>query len=92
MSKGKKSFPPKKSTKNKGNNSALVQKKFVSEQLQGPIPPPSYLSGYEQLLPGAADRILKMAEKETEHRQAMEKKALDAEIAGLKDEAQDTRP
>lgn len=31
-------------------------------QYSGPIPPPQALEYYEQILPGAADRILKMAE------------------------------
>lgn len=29
----------------------------------GPLPPPSSLIGYEQVLPGAAERVFKMAEK-----------------------------
>lgn len=70
---------------------AFAQKEHRTEQFQGPIPPPQILAGYEQLLPGAADRILAMAEKETAHRQIMEEKALDAEIEGLKNEAGDTK-
>ena len=45
----------------------------VSLQYSGPIPPPSILEGYERLLPGAADRILSMAEKEQQHRHQLEK-------------------
>ncbi len=36
-------------------------------------------AGYEEALPGAADRILKMAEKQAEHRQYVEKKMVDTE-------------
>jgi len=43
----------------------------------GPIPHPIILRQYEELLPGAADRIIKMAEKQAEHRQELEKKNLD---------------
>lgn len=32
-------------------------------QYSGPIPPPESLQYYEEILPGAADRILKMAEE-----------------------------
>jgi uncharacterized membrane protein len=39
---------------------------------QGPIPPPAVLREYEQLEPGAANRIIKMAEKEQEHRHYLE--------------------
>ncbi len=39
----------------------------------GPIPPPSALQGYENIIPGSANRILEMAEKQTEHRIELEK-------------------
>lgn len=39
-----------------------------SSSFAGPLPPPSLFNGYEKTLPGAADRILKMAEKEQENR------------------------
>ena len=38
----------------------------------GPIPDPDTLIKYEQTLPGAADRILTMAENQSRHRQGME--------------------
>lgn len=34
------------------------------EQFSGPIPPPSAMRGYEDVLAGSADRILSMAERE----------------------------
>lgn len=34
------------------------------EAFAGPLPPPTAFSAYEQALPGAADRILRMAEAE----------------------------
>ncbi|MFB3919234.1 MAG: DUF2335 domain-containing protein [Candidatus Velamenicoccus archaeovorus] len=45
----------------------------------GPIPPPQILSQYEQILPGAAGRILGMAEKQSNHRQNMEKRIIYSE-------------
>ena len=44
--------------------------------VSGPIPLPSIMRQYEETLPGSADRILKMAENQSEHRQWMEKKRL----------------
>lgn len=41
-------------------------------RFSGPLPPPKQLEEYEKVLPGAADRILTMAEKQSEHRQKME--------------------
>lgn len=57
---------------------------------QGPLPHPDILAGYENILPGAADRIITLAESEATHRREIEKKAVEAEIAGLRDEAKDT--
>ena len=48
----------------------------VSEKFAGPIPSPPVMKQYEETLPGSADRILKMAENQSEHRQWMEKKRL----------------
>ncbi|MCE2395310.1 DUF2335 domain-containing protein [Candidatus Poribacteria bacterium] len=48
----------------------------VSEKFAGPIPPPPVMKQYEDILPGSADRILKMAENQSEHRQWIEKKKL----------------
>lgn len=39
----------------------------------GPLPPPSILEGYERVLPGSAERIVKMAETQSLHRQLLEK-------------------
>ncbi len=77
--------------KEKKDNSVIANTKIVAEQFHGPIPHPSILNEYEKLLPGSADRILSMAEKETQHRHKMETKAIDAEIEGLKNEASDTK-
>jgi uncharacterized membrane protein len=38
----------------------------------GPLPPPEQLAKYEQILPGAADRIMRMAEHQASHRQSQE--------------------
>jgi uncharacterized membrane protein len=43
------------------------------EAFQGPIPPPAVLEAYEALVPGGANRILKMAENQAAHRQEIEK-------------------
>jgi len=50
----------------------------VTHQLlsAGPIPPPEILQHYEQILPGAAERILVMAEEDAKHEHALEKSVL----------------
>ena len=68
----------------------------------GPLPPPSVLEKYEQILPGLADRIVSMAEKEETHRHAqnqialkaeieLQQKALEAEREGMRAEMQEAR-
>lgn len=50
----------------------------------GPIPPPDILAHYNEIAPGAADRIIAMAESEVAHRQDCEKQALSSEISDVK--------
>ena len=47
---------------------------------QGPIPAVADFAGYERILPGAADRILKMAENQAGHRQTLERRALTGDL------------
>jgi uncharacterized membrane protein len=46
----------------------------------GPLPPPAALEQFERASPGAADRILNMAEREEAHRQDLERKMVSSEI------------
>jgi uncharacterized membrane protein len=45
----------------------------------GPVPSPDLLEKYEQIQPGFADRLIKMAEKEQEHRLKSQEKLIDGE-------------
>jgi uncharacterized membrane protein len=38
----------------------------------GPLPPPNILRGYNEIVPGAAERLLVMAEKQQAHRMRLE--------------------
>lgn len=53
---------------------AVVKESLVA--YSGPIPPPEQFAEYERILPGSADRILKMAESQQTHRMALEKEAI----------------
>ncbi len=66
---------PKSSSKN--NRSFLVEKREV---FAGPLPHPAILNGYEQIEKGSADRIIKMAEQQSTHRQYIEKKIVDSNV------------
>lgn len=50
-------------------------------EYSGPIPPPEVFRGYEEVLPGSADRILKMTEEQLKHRILSESKQLEHRIA-----------
>lgn len=50
-----------------------------SEFYAGPLPHPGFLGAYEDILPGSADRILAMVEKQADHRMAVEKQWIESE-------------
>lgn len=58
-----------------GNHGKAVQ---LTAEFSGPIPHPSLLEGYNQVVPGAAERILKMAEDHSAHQIDMERRAISA--------------
>jgi len=58
---------------------------------QGPLPHPQVLEQYERIHPGTAERILKQFEKQTEHRQAIELRVVEAQLERDKDEVVEIR-
>lgn len=70
---------------------AIERASLISAQFVGPLPPPSYLAGYENVLPGSAERVLRLAEKEQEHRHKMEHLLLEAQIVDTKDDRSEAR-
>ena len=57
---------------------AKVLKAIQVSRFSGPLPPPQMLGEYEKVLPGSADRIIKLAEENAQHRQVWESKILSA--------------
>lgn len=51
---------------------------FSAIQYSGPLPPAEQLQAYEEILPGAADRIIKMAEDQAFHRRTQEEKMVNS--------------
>lgn len=49
----------------------------------GPIPPPDQAAKYERALPGLADRPVTIAERESEHRRALQRRAIRVSELGL---------
>ena len=52
----------------------------VSATYKAPLPPPSMLRDYENVVPGLADRIVQAFERETLHRHECARVLIDAEI------------
>lgn len=57
-----------------------VVRRAEMQVYSGPIPSANELRKYEDIVPGAADRILKMAEEQSRHRRKMESEMLVASI------------
>ncbi|MBI4257013.1 DUF2335 domain-containing protein [Candidatus Uhrbacteria bacterium] len=57
-------------------NIATVQ----HQEFSGPIPPPSLFREYDQIVPGAAERLLQMAEKQAAHRILLEHSVILSDI------------
>jgi uncharacterized membrane protein len=64
------------------NNQQLV--KVQAATFSGPLPPPEVLERYNLTLPGAAERIIKMAESQHEHRMDLESRVIQANIKAQK--------
>lgn len=57
-----------------GKQRQLIQ----AQRYEGPFPPPALLKQFEEVLPGAAERIFQFSEKEQQHRHEMEAKQVGA--------------
>ncbi|HTW62872.1 MAG TPA: DUF2335 domain-containing protein [Terracidiphilus sp.] len=62
------------------SNSASIQAKVQTEFFSGPVPPPSLLARYNEVVPDGAERILAMAERQSKHREILEAQVVAANI------------
>jgi len=63
------------------NVGGTIQQRVIQmEERRGPLPDPQTLREYDKVVPGAAERIIQMAEKEVDHRRDIQRRALDAQI------------
>ena len=53
----------------------------VTRSFEGPLPPPNILAGYEDVLPGSAERILLMAEQESAARRVLVASLVSADVS-----------
>jgi uncharacterized membrane protein len=47
---------------------SFTKETMTRTRFSGPLPPPEILKGYEDVLPGSAERIIRMTEKQQAHR------------------------
>lgn len=62
-----------------GPDVALAIRRTTTSAFQGPLPPPSILRGYEDVVPGAAAKIVDWADSERTHRHRTETTIVHAE-------------
>lgn len=55
----------------------ILPKKVIQTSYSGPLPISSELANYELIVPGSAERIIRMAEVYAEHQQTMESKTIE---------------
>jgi len=53
---------------------------FMMQSHSGPIPDPETLARYNQIIPNGADRIMKMAEDQSQHRISLEAQVIPAQL------------
>lgn len=58
------------------NNTRVIATQTIAEFTLGPIPSPDNLIAYNEAFPNAAERIFAMAERQSAHRQTIERKAI----------------
>lgn len=68
----------------KAEMAKLAEEQTVTTRMLDFLPAPEELARYEKVVPGGAERILEMAEKQSMHRREMEEKSVSAEIRGAK--------
>jgi len=66
------------------NNQQVVVHKQEVQAFSGPLPHPEILRQFEQVSPGAAERIIKMAEEQSAHRRQLESQVIASDIARSK--------
>ena len=68
-----------------GSSEQITRKVNVETSVfSGPLPTPEVLVDYNRAFPGCAERIVKMAERQSVHRQELERTVIESNIASEK--------
>ena len=65
-------------------NQKPVQVIQTTTEFSGPLPHPAILEHYNRVVPGAAERILVMAEEQAKHRRDLESRVIKSDIVNAK--------
>lgn len=66
------------------NHGAKHQRIVRAQSYEGPFPPPALLRQFEDVLPGAAERIFQYSEREQQHRHDVERTQVETIAASTK--------
>ena len=80
VSKAEQKFSDQPTGARRNRQRSAVYAQTTLQQFSGPLPPPEILGSYEAVLPGSADRIITMAEKQQVHRENIETRVIAANI------------
>ncbi len=80
----KNSKPPTVRSNTSATTPQIKTAKLIQAEFSGPIPHPRILKEYDRIVPGAAARILKVAEDDAIHTREMEKRALEYKANEIK--------
>ncbi len=73
--------PTKHTNQQQNNRQVTAQVQTVTTHYQGVVPHPDILRGLDEVVPGTAARLVKLAEEESMHRRELEMKASEANIS-----------
>lgn len=62
----------------------MIALRHQTESFSGPLPHPDILKKFNEAVPGAAERIIKMAEEQASHRKELEKAVIHSNISRSK--------
>jgi uncharacterized membrane protein len=54
---------------------------FQAAAFSGPLPLPGLIAKYDEIIPNGAERIMAMAERQSAHREQLEKRVVDGNVA-----------
>ena len=73
-----------KDLQNQRDSKGVMLVQHSVESFSGPLPHPDILRKFNEIVPGSADRIIKMAEEQSSHRKDLERKVIDSNISRSK--------